>query len=65
MDNNENNTLTKKGRFRLDIALIVGLIIMIISFSAYLINTDLEDVLEDELGGNVVTHDYTYDSSEK
>ena len=64
MDNNENNTLTKKGRFRLDIALIVG-IIMIISFSAYLINTDLEDVLEDELGGNVVTHDYTYDSSEK
>lgn len=53
----------KKGaRFRLDIALIIAFFVLIISFSAYMLNTTLEDVLEKEYGGPIVTHDSTYDS---
>jgi hypothetical protein len=52
----------KKKRFRLDIALLIGLLAMLISFGAYMVNTSLEDVLEKEYGAPVVTHDY---SSEK
>lgn len=52
----------KKKRFRLDIALLIGLLAMLISFGAYMVNTSLEEVLEKEYGAPVVTHDY---SSEK
>lgn len=48
-------------RFRLDIVLIIWFFALLISFSAYMINTSLESVLEEEYGGPVVTHDYTYD----
>lgn len=53
----------KKKRFRLDIALIIAFFIMLASFSAYMINTTLEDVLTEEYGAPIVTHDYTYESS--
>ncbi len=53
----------KKKRFRLDIAIIIGLLAMLISFGTYMVNTSLEDVLEEEYGGPIVTHDYS--SSEK
>lgn len=46
----------KKQRFRLDIALVIGLLIMLISFGSYMVNTSLEDVLEKEYGAPVVTH---------
>ncbi|MBQ8965329.1 hypothetical protein [Ruminococcus sp.] len=54
----------KKKRFRLDIAIIIGLLAMLISFGTYMVNTTLEDVLEEEYGGPIVTHDYS-SSSEK
>lgn len=53
----------KKKRFRLDIALIIAFFILLASFSAYMINTTLEDVLTEEYGAPIVTHDYTYESS--
>ena len=37
---------------------------MLISFCAYMMNTTLEEVLENETGSSVVTHDYTYESAE-
>ena len=46
----------KKKGFRLDIALMIGLLIMLISFGSYMVNTTLEDVLEKEYGAPVVTH---------
>lgn len=52
----------KKKLFRPDIALLIGLLAMLISFGVYMVNTSLEDVLEKEYGAPVVTHDY---SSEK
>ena len=48
----------KKKRFRLDIAIIIGLLIMLISFGTYMVHTSLEDVLEAEYGQPIVTHDY-------
>ena len=52
----------KKKFFRPDIALLIGLLAMLISFGTYMVNTSLEEVLEKEYGAPVVTHDY---SSEK
>ena len=49
----------KKKRFRLDIAIIIGILIMLISFGTYMVNTTLEDVLEAEYGAPIVTHDYS------
>lgn len=57
------NRKEKKKRFRLDIALIIAFFILLASFSAYMINTTLEDVLTEEYGAPIVTHDYTYESS--
>ncbi len=52
----------KKKGFRIDIVLIAGLFVLLISFCAYMMNTTLEDVLKDEYGSSIVTHDYTYES---
>lgn len=48
----------KKSRFRLDIVLIISFFIFLISISMYMINTDLDDVLEEEYGTPIVTHDH-------
>lgn len=63
MSEKKEKKIKKKNRFRLDIALILGFFIMLISFCAYMLNTSLEDVLEEEYGSSIVTHDYTYESS--
>lgn len=60
MDDNKN----KKNGYRLDIVLIVSFFVLLISFCAYMMNTALEEVLENETGSSVVTHDYTYESVE-
>lgn len=51
----------KKRLFRFDIAILLGLLAMFISFATYMVNTTLEEVLEKEYGAPVVTHE----SSEK
>lgn len=60
MDDNKK----KKNGYRLDIVLIVSFFVLLISFCAYMMNTTLEDVLENETGSSVVTHDYTYEGTE-
>ena len=52
------------GNFMLSVVLIVSFFVMLISFCAYMMNTTLEEVLENETGSSVVTHDYTYESAE-
>ena len=59
-----NDNKKKKNGYRLDIVLIVSFFVMLISFCAYMMNTTLEEVLENETGSSVVTHDYTYESVE-
>ena len=59
-----NDNKKKKNSYRLDIVLIVSFFVMLISFCAYMMNTTLEEVLENETGSSVVTHDYTYESAE-
>ena len=54
-----NDNKKKKNSYRLDIVLIVSFFVMLISFCAYMMNTTLEEVLENETGSSVVTHDYT------
>ena len=49
----------KKKKFRLGIAFLIGLLIMLISFGTYMVNTTLEEVLESEYGEPIVTHDYS------
>ncbi len=61
---NDNKKEEKNG-YRLDIVLIVSFFVMLISFCAYMMNTTLEEVLENETGSSVVTHDYTYESAEE
>ena len=56
-----NDNKKKKNSYRLDIVLIVSFFVMLISFCAYMMNTTLEEVLENETGSSVVTHDYTYE----
>ena len=53
-----NDNKKKKNGYRLDIVLIVSFFVMLISFCAYMMNTTLEEVLENETGSSVVTHDY-------
>lgn len=60
MDDNKK----KKNGYRLDIVLIVSFFVLLISFCAYMMNTTLEDVLKNETGSSVVTHDYTYEGTE-
>ena len=59
----------RKGRYRLDIMMIMSVFILIVSFFAYMGNTSLEDVLKDKYPEGVVLHqqDYTaaVDSSSK
>lgn len=59
----ENNNKTKRFRYRIDIMLIVSLFIVLITFCAYMMNTDLEETLESQRGTEIVTHDYTYEDS--
>ena len=52
----------KRSRFRLDIAIFIGILVILISLGTYMVNTDLEDVLEEEYGAPIVTHDYSSES---
>jgi hypothetical protein len=47
----------RKGGLRVDIIVIVSLLILIVTFFAYMLNTSLEDVLDSQRGENVIiTH---------
>jgi hypothetical protein len=47
----------RRGGLRVDIIAVVSLMILLITFFAYILNTSLEDVLADERGENVIiTH---------
>lgn len=51
-----------KMRFRFDLILVFSLFVLLISFCAYMINVSLENVLKEELGSEVITHEYINDS---
>lgn len=47
----------RKDRLRIDIILIVSVMILLATFFAYMLDTTLEEVLEDERGsGVIITH---------
>ncbi|CDA72299.1 putative uncharacterized protein [Ruminococcus sp. CAG:579] len=47
----------RKGGFRIDIILIFSVMVLLITFFAYMLNTSLEDVLTKQRGeGVVITH---------
>ena len=50
----------RKGRYRLDIMMIMSVFILIVSFFAYMGNTSLEDVLKDKYPDGVVLHQQDY-----
>ena len=54
-----NDNKKKKNGYRLDIVLIVSFFVMLISFCAYMMNTTLEEVLENETGSSVVTQQFS------
>ncbi|MBR6873393.1 MAG: hypothetical protein IKN17_07825 [Ruminococcus sp.] len=56
------NTARKKPKYRLGLLIIASLIVLGVTFAAYMINTTLEDTLISERGKSVVTHNYDYDS---
>lgn len=47
----------RSGRLRVDIIIIVSVMILLITFFSYMLNTSLEDVLADQRGeGVIITH---------
>ena len=47
----------RSGRLRVDIIIIVSVMILLITFFSYMLNTSLEDVLAEQRGeGVVITH---------
>lgn len=59
-----NDNKKKKNGYRLDIVLIVRFFCDAYIFLCLHDDTTLEEVLENETGSSVVTHDYTYESAE-
>ena len=55
----------KRIKFRYDILILISLFILLIVFSAYMMNTPIFDVLEDQRGVEVITHDNEYEYSSK
>ena len=52
-----SKTKQKRMRFRLGLLILLSIIAMLIAFCAYMMSTSLEEVLYDERGVQVVTHD--------
>ena len=50
----------RKGRYRLDIMMIMSVFILIVSFFFFFFNTSLEDVLKDKYPEGVVLHQQDY-----
>jgi hypothetical protein len=47
----------RRGGLRVDIIAVVSVMILLITFFSYMLNTSLEDVLEEERGENsIITH---------
>ena len=59
MNKMEKKDKKDKNRFRVDIIVIASFFVLLVSFCAYMINTELDDVLKNEFGNSVVTHDNT------
>ncbi len=51
----------KKLKYRIDLVALAALFILIVIFCAYMMNTSVTDVVREERGESVITHDYTYD----
>ncbi|MBR1749517.1 MAG: hypothetical protein IJ740_01365 [Ruminococcus sp.] len=47
----------KKMKYRLGLLVIISIIALIVAFSVYMMSTSLEEVLYDERGVQVITHD--------
>ena len=52
----------RKPKYRLGLLIIASVIVLGVTFAAYMINTSLEETLISERGQSVVTHNYDYDS---
>ncbi len=47
----------RSGRLRVDIIVVVSIIVLLVTFFSYMLNTSLEDVLADQRGeGVIITH---------
>ena len=50
----------KKIRFRIDIVALISILLLIIVFCAYMMNTPITKVIEQERDTVVITHDNNY-----
>lgn len=53
----DNMQKPKKMKYRLGLLVIISIIALIVAFSVYMMSTSLEEVLYDERGVQVITHD--------
>ena len=51
----------RKLEYRIDLVALAALFVLIVTFCAYMMNTSITDVISEERGESVITHDYTYD----
>lgn len=57
----ERKKTIKKLKYRIDLVALAALFILIVTFCAYMMNTSITDVVSEERGESIITHDYTYD----
>ncbi len=57
-DNKEEPKTKRKPKYRLGLLILASVLILGVTFAAYMINTSLEDTLIEERGEAIVTHQY-------
>ena len=55
----EDTKKRRKPKYRLGLLIIASLIVLGVTFAAYMVNTSLEETLVDERGTAIVTHEYS------
>ena len=63
--NNKDPKKKRKPKYRLGLLIIASLIVLGVTFAAYMVNTSLEETRMEERGTAIVTHDYGYDTESK
>ena len=60
----EKKSERTRPKFRIGILIIVSLLVLGATFTAYMLNTNLEETLINERGESIITHEYYESESE-
>ena len=52
----------KRPKYHWGILIFISIVVLAVTFAAYMMNSSLEETLVNERNTSIITHDYTYDS---